>query len=151
MWNDPKVIEWATLLLDSFRRWTGEDFMVRGNDPNNDAEQLFTSVFEVVSHGIEPDPILNYGNGAALHLWEMDWSTFISTPSRETAEEGDRAERDAVLGHVRVHGYLRGYKGVRITSSRRRFQIEDGTIWNVLDHDGQRVGQAALLSFWRYL
>jgi len=50
------------------------------------AGQVFEAPFVVVSHGTEADPILNYGNRAALILWEMSWQELIHTPSRLTAE-----------------------------------------------------------------
>ena len=34
---------------------------------------MFRVPFTVASHGMEPDPVLNYGNQVALDLWEMSW------------------------------------------------------------------------------
>lgn len=150
MWNDPLTIEWATLLIDSFQHWTGEDLIVRVN-PSTDAHKLFTLVIEVVSHGIGPVPILNYGNRAALRLWKTDWTQFTQLPSRMTAEPPDQAERERMLDEVSRNGFIRGYHGVRITAQGRRFQIQDATVWNVLDRGGQKVGQAAMLNNWKFL
>jgi hypothetical protein len=40
--------------------------------PSDVAQFLFEAPFVVVSHGIEANPILNYGNKKALTLWELD-------------------------------------------------------------------------------
>ena len=47
------------------------------------------------------------------------------------------------LQRVARIGFATGYRGVRIAKSGRRFWIEQGTLWNVLDHAGIRIGQAA--------
>ena len=85
-WADPAIIRWNQLLLDSFRRWLGRDLIERKGSPEEQAKTLYQAPFVVVSHGMESDPILNYGNKIALDLWELDWERFIMTPSRLTAE-----------------------------------------------------------------
>lgn len=112
---------------------------------------LFEASFVVVSHGVEPDPILNYGNQTALDLWELSWDQFIKTPSRLTAEPDDRAERERMLTQARAQGYYDGYRGVRISSTGRRFRVEQALIWNVIDSSGNRIGQAATFSRWSSL
>ncbi|MBH0209299.1 MAG: MEKHLA domain-containing protein, partial [Nitrospira sp.] len=115
------------------------------------AHALFDAPFVVVSHGADPDPILNYGNRAALELWEMTWEQFTQTPSRLTAEPLNQEERAAMLGIAGRQGYFEGYRGVRISSSGRRFLVEDATVWNVLDPAGRRIGQAATFARWSML
>ncbi len=100
---------------------------------------------------MEEDPLLNYGNHVALELWEMTWEQLIMTPSRLTAEPVNRAERESMLEQARTRGYLDTYRGVRITSTGRRFLVENALIWNVVDGKGQRVGQAATFSQWTWL
>jgi MEKHLA domain-containing protein len=56
-----------------FRRWTGRELYPDGGSRENDARFLFKAPFVVVAHGVESDSILNYGNRAALILWERDW------------------------------------------------------------------------------
>lgn len=151
VWTDPAVIEWSQLLLDSFRRWTGRELLERAGDPSYQAHALFLSPFVVVSHGAEEDPLLNYGNQMALDLWELPWDQFVQTPSRLTAEPINRAEREWMLEQAKVRGYLDTYRGVRITSTGRRFLVDNVRIWNVVDGEGQRVGQAASFSQWTWL
>ena len=150
-WTDPAVIEWSQLLLNSFRRWTGRELLERAGDPLYQAHALFLSPFVVVSHGAEEDPLLNYGNQMALDLWELPWDQFVQTPSRLTAEPINRAEREWMLEQAKVRGYLDTYRGVRITSTGRRFLVDNARIWNVVDAQGQRVGQAASFAQWTWL
>ncbi len=97
---------------------------------------------------MQADPILNYGNRQALALWEMEWAQFTQTPSRLTAEHMEREERDRLLAQAKAHGYISDYKGIRISSTGRRFWIQDVIIWDVLDEQNQRCGQAATFDRW---
>lgn len=150
-WNEPRVVEWSRLLLDSYRYWIGKDLIERTADATQQARRLFEASFVVVSHGVEPDPILNYGNQTALDLWELSWGQFIKTPSRLTAEADDRAERRMMLERAKLNGYFDGYRGVRISSTGRRFLVERALIWNVIDPAGSPIGQAATFSRWSNL
>ena len=151
IWTDSAIMEWSQLLLNSFRHWTGRELLERVGDSGYQAHALFQSSFIVVSHGIEPDPLLNYGNQVALELWGLTWDQLVKTPSRLTAEPVNRAERAWMLEQARARGYLDTYRGVRITSTGRRFLVENALIWNVVDAEGQRVGQAATFAQWTWL
>jgi len=80
----------------------------------------------------------------------MDWHTFIHTPSKESAEELERAERESLLARVNQHGLIDDYSGVRVSSSGQRFRIDYATVWNLIGL-GQPAGQAALFSVWDVL
>ena len=147
-WTEPRIVEWSQLLLDSYRHWIGKDLIERTPNAKQQARLLFEASFVVVSHGAEPDPILNYGNQTALDLWELSWDQFIKTPSRLTAEPDDRAERGSMLERAKLNGYFDGYQGVRISSTGRRFLVEQALIWNVIDPAGSPIGQAATFSQW---
>lgn len=151
IWTNPVIMEWSQLLLNSFRHWTGRELLERTGDRAYQARALFLSPFVVVSHGTETDPILNYGNQVALDLWEMTWEQLVQTPSRLTAEPVNRAEREGMLEQAKVRGYLDTYRGVRISSTGRRFLVENALIWNVVDAEDQRIGQAATFSQWTWL
>jgi hypothetical protein len=151
IWTDLPIVEWSQLLLNSFRHWTGRDLFERVGDRDYQAHALFRSPFVVASHGMEEDPLLNYGNQVALELWELTWDQLVKTPSRLTAELVNRAEREWMLEQARARGYLDTYRGVRITSTGRRFLVENALIWNVMDAEGQRVGQAATFAQWTWL
>lgn len=151
IWTIPAVVEWSQLLLNSFRHWIGRELLERAGDRASQAHALFLSPFVVVSHGMEGDPLLNYGNQVALELWGMTWEDLTRTPSRLTAEPTNQAEREWMLEQAKTRGYLGTYRGVRITSTGRRFLVENALIWNVVDAEGQRVGQAARFSQWTWL
>lgn len=146
--SHPFSVAWSQLLLDSFHRWTGRELLPRGGSPEEQAQALFAAPFVVVSHGIERDPILNYGNQAALGLWEMSWAQLTSTPSRLTAEPMNQDERARMLAVAEVKGYFSGYRGIRVSSTGKRFLIEEATVWNVVDSYGARLGQAATFARW---
>ena len=151
MWTNPVIVEWTQRLLSSYRHWTGRELIERIDEPDVQAYRLFQAPFVVVSHGAETDPILNYGNQLALDLWEMTWDQLVQTPSRLTAEPINRAEREWMLEQAKTRGYLDTYRGVRITSTGRRFLVENALIWNIVDAKGQRIGQAATFSTWTFL
>ncbi|MDE2388256.1 MAG: MEKHLA domain-containing protein [Betaproteobacteria bacterium] len=150
-WIDPEMVQWCQYLLDSYAHWVKQELIERTGAPPEQAERLFNSSFVVVSHGTEDDPVLNYGNQAALDLWTMDWRQFTQTPSRLTAEPGKREERARMLEQVKKHGYTAGYSGIRITSTGQRFLAEPIVIWNIHKPDGTAIGQGATFSAWKYL
>jgi len=151
IWTNPAIVEWSQLLLNSFLHWTGRELLERVGGSDYQAHALFQSPFVVVSHGVEEDPLLNYGNQLALELWVMTWEDLTRTASRLTTEPMNRAEREWMLEQARTRGYLDTYRGVRITSTGRRFLVENALIWNVVDAAGRRVGQAATFSQWTWL
>jgi MEKHLA domain len=154
-WAQParraELIRWTERLLDSYRHWTGRELVPRVHEPETDARTVFEAPFVVVSHGTQPDPILNYGNRAALRLWETDWATLITLPSRLTAEPVNRAERERMLAQAATRGYIDDYRGVRISTTGRRFLVEKALVWNVIDRDGAVHGQAATFAAWTFL
>ena len=150
-WNEPRIVEWSQLLLDSYQRWIGHKLIERTGDATEQARRLFEVSFVVVSHGAEPDPVLNYGNQVALDLWEVSWERFTMTPSRLTAEADNLAERERMLAQARAQGFYDGYRGVRISSSGRRFVVEKAVIWTVVDVAERPLGQAATFSVWKHV
>ena len=148
IWTRPSVVAWSKQVLDSFRHWTGRDLLVRSGSIEDQAHSLFAAPFVVVSHGTEPDPILNYGNQAALDLWEMTWEKLTRTPSRHTAEPVHQDERARMLRLVEEQGFYDRYRGVRISATGRRFLVEDAIVWTVLNEREERIGQAATFSRW---
>ena len=136
------------LMLDSYRRWLGTDLISREGNAEEQARRLFEAPFVVVSHGTQPDPILNYGNRTAIVLWEMDVDQLTKTPSRMTAEPVHRDERARLLERTTRDGYVDDYSGIRISSTGRRFRIHQAIVWNLIDAQGIYAGQAATFSDW---
>lgn len=150
-WDDPWRCGHAQLLLSSFARLLGRELLPGDGSAEQRAERLFFAPFVVVSHGTEADPVLNYGNRAALDLWEMDFESFVQTPSRLTAEPVHRDERARLLARTTRDGYVDDYSGIRISRTGRRFRIERAILWNVIDADGRLHGQAATFDRWTAL
>lgn len=146
-WRNSEWVVWTQELLNSYRRFVGSDLIAREN-PERDSQQLFQVPFVVVSHGTETDPLLNYGNEAALALWQMPLARFLGTPSRQTAEPVHRDERADLLRRTREHGFIDDYSGIRITSTGVRFKIHRATVWNVVNDQNAYIGQAAAFSEW---
>jgi len=147
-WLAPQWLLHTQVLLDSFQKYLGRELITRSDDPEDEARRLFEAPFIVVSHGTQDDPVLNYGNRAALTLWEMDAATLTSMPSRLTAEPMHRDERAEMMARALRDGYVDDYQGIRISSSGKRFHISQAIIWNLVNLSGQRVGQAATFSRW---
>lgn len=145
------LIDHTQRLLSSYRRWTGRDLIPASGSPEELTRRLFNMPFVVISHGTEDDPVLNYGNQAALTLWEMSWEEFTKTPSCLTAEPMEQAERARLLSEVSKKGFMDGYRGVRISKTGRRFRVEKAIVWNLLDEQDRYRGQAATFSRWTYL
>lgn len=147
-WCRPEWVTQAGLLLSTFRRLLDRELVSREGSLLDQAERLFHAPFVVVSHGIQADPILNYGNAAALALWEMTPERFTQTPSRLTAEPMHRDERDRLLERTRRNGFVDDYSGVRISATGKRFRIERAIVWNLTDAAGNHRGQAATFGEW---
>ena len=143
--------EHAACLVRSFKHWTGRDLLPGAVAGPALAEQLFAAPFVLVSHGTEADPVLNYGNQAALTLWEMTWDELTRTPSRLTAEAPNRAERARLLEAVTRHGFIDDYSGVRISKTGHRFRIAQATVWNLLTAERRPAGQAAMFHRWEFV
>lgn len=139
------------LLLKSYFRVTGKSLIQDHCDIVALSEKIFHAPFALVSHNTLNDPLFNYGNRTALLLFEMGWREFTSLPSRKSAEAVNRDERERLLNEVREKGFSDNYTGIRISSSGRRFRIEDAVVWNVTDDEGRYQGQAASFSKWQYL
>ena len=151
IWKNAPVIAQSQSIARNLKQWTGRD-LLPGNVPAPVlAERLFHAPFVLISHGTEADPVLNYGNAAALVLWEMSWDEFTRTPSRLTAEAPDRPERARLLAAVAAHGFIDDYSGVRISKTGRRFRISSAAVWNLLTEDGRPCGQAARFDKWEFL
>ncbi len=149
--DEPLLSRWIArtqVILKSHRELLGHELIDRSGNLADDARRLFALPAVVLSHGLEADPILDYGNRAALELWEMTPEAFIQMPSRLTAEPGARAAREKALAETRSQGYSTGYEGIRISVTGKRFYIQDATIWNLLDAEGRPAGQAATFSRW---
>ena len=153
IWQQKTVIAQTQLITRSLKHWTKLNLLAESKTDvaAELGEKVFHAPFVLVSHGTQADPVLNYGNAAALALWEMSWDELTRTPSRLTAEAPNREECARLLTAVTANGFIDDYSGVRISKTGRRFRIAQATVWNLLDKRGNYSGQAAMFSRWELL
>ena len=151
IWKTASVVAQTRVIARSLKHWTGRELLPGNFSPAELAEKIFHAPFVLVSHGTEADPVLNYGNAAALALWEMSWAELTRTPSRLTAEAPNREERARLLAAVTQHGFIDDYSGIRISKTGRRFKIFRATVWNLISETGRPGGQAAMFAQWELL
>ena len=132
------------VIAQSYQRLTGEPLATPPGD-------LWSAPRVILAHGIEDPPLFFYGNRLALDLFAMSVGDFIGMPSHKSAEPALREERAAMLGKLAARDVVDDYSGVRISADGRRFRIGQATIWNLLDEDGTRHGQAATFTEWEWL
>ncbi len=142
------LVQHSQHLLNSFKQFTHKDLIDRTASPEVQAHNLFYAKCVVVSHNTDKDPIFNYGNQAALDLWDFDWTQFTALPSRLSAEPLAQVHRDRLFQEVKNQGYIANYRSVRITRTGKRFWVENATIWTVSDDTGTIIGQAATFLKW---
>ncbi len=140
-YDAPDCLTRIALIASSFARLVGRPLVASGGD-------IVTALWEtpqaIVAHGNEADPIFFFGNRAALRAFESSVEDFTRMPSRLSAEAPLRGERQALLDRVSRHGFIDDYAGMRVTATGRRFRIEKAVVWNLIDGDRVRRGQAAM-------
>ena len=146
--NNDFYIKHAQLLCSSYTHWTNQSLLNKDNNPDKLIQDLYKAPFAIVSHGIEEDPVFNFGNKVALELFELDCEQFIQLPSRNSVEMTNRDQRDELMQRVSHDGHMIDYSGVRISSTGKRFKIEGATIWNIIDEREHYYGQAAMFTNW---
>ncbi len=152
-WQRKAVIEHSELILFSYRYWTGKNLLEINGTPEEIARALFEASFAVLSHGMEEDPVYNYGNLKVMKLWERDWELLTRTPSRYSAEpkEEQQQERYNLLHRTQQKGYLNNIECVRLSKSGQRILLSNLEVWDLVDRKGDRHGQAATFDRWKYL
>ncbi len=148
IWLRSDVQAQSHLMIQSFKHLLGRDLISSSGNATQDAAALFNAPFAVLSHGIESDPVLNYGNQIALDLWEINFVDFTRMPSRLTAEPMLRDERQRLMELAARKGFIDDYAGVRISASGKRFRISNVILWSLTNEDGTRLGQAAMFDIW---
>jgi hypothetical protein len=151
IWQQEAIINWSQIILNSYQKLLRKDLIERTGDKLNQAKNLFYAPVIVYSHNTDSDPLYNYGNELGLKLWEMNWQELITTPSRTTTQPLEREERARLLAKTTSQGYITDYQGIRISKRGTKYQIENVTVWNLTDDDGQYCGQAATFSQWKVI
>lgn len=151
-----KIDDWIVKhiqLLNENYRMKFEKYLIAPNESSaiETVQKIESGNFALVSHGIQEDPIFNYGNKKALELFEMEFNDFIKLPSRKSAEPVHRDERAALLKEVTENGCINNYSGIRVSSTGKRFEIKNAKVFNLVDGHGAKYGQAAYFDEWQYL
>lgn len=145
------IVQHSLLLTDSFRKATGQTLIAGDFTSQELANTLYQAPFVLLSHGTQADPIFNYANKTAQHLWEMPLSDFTQLPSRLSAEPIAVAERQAMLNEAKQKGYISNYNGVRVSRTGKRFIIKNAILWNIYNAADTYQGQAATFKEWEFL
>ena len=130
-------------IAQSHARLLGKPLVTSAVDP---VLALWEDPRPILAHGTEADPVFFFGNRAALTAFECDVDTFVTMPSRLSAEAPLREERQALLDRVRRNGFIDDYAGMRISARGRRFPIRDALVFELSDPTGARAGQAAVFA-----
>jgi hypothetical protein len=140
----PYDLPFVAHLLASHLALTGRPLVATELPVPDAARWLYEEAdFAVLAHDTSDDPCFVYANRVAQRCFERSWAELLGMPSRLSAEAPAQSERAATLARVAATGFVADYRGVRIAKSGRRFWIEQGTLWNVVDPIGVRLGQAA--------
>ncbi len=138
---ETSLIEFCNHLLASYEKFSGEKLL--SENTADSIEKLYRADFILLAHKISNDPIFCFANQEAQKLWEMDWDEFTKTPSRLSAPENARSERQSLLDAASQKNIISGGNGIRVSKSGRLFHIKNVTLWNIFDADNQLIGQAA--------
>lgn len=139
----------ADLIASNYKKFTGKALLEDNDTPS--IQELFTAPLIILSHGVEDDPLFNFSSQRGLDLFDYDFEDFILLPSRKSAEMVEREERDSLFKEVEERGFITNYRGIRVTSTGKRFYIENALIWNLTDRQGRYYGQAAAFSKYTFL
>ncbi|GIL43019.1 hypothetical protein Vafri_826 [Volvox africanus] len=148
-YDTPEARMLAFQMCDSYWRLT-KKYLMEGADFNRLPSELFRAPFALLAHnrfqeGVT-DPIYIYGNRAALEVFETTWDELLQTPSRKSAADDPNAQKDrnGLLDKAAETGVVSGFEVWRVSKSGRRFKIKDGTLFNIMDREGNKLGQAAV-------
>lgn len=104
--------------------------------------------FGLLAHDLSADPVFIYSNHVAQHCFGYTWEEFIGMPSRLSAAPDSQPERYSFVEPVSLNGFADGYRGRRVRKDGSHFWIENVTMWDLVDGDGTRHGQAAVFRGW---
>jgi len=99
--------------------------------------------YAIASH--DTNSVFNYANEVSLQLFKTNWDEMIGAHSSVSASKSLQSDRNKMLKRVVREGYVDNYKGNRMTFDGSFFQINDATIWNIVDSKNNSQGQAVLI------
>ncbi len=145
------LVEHTELIRHSYQHWLLTELLTDCKSELDFAKRLFKAEFAIVTHNTLVDPNFNYANQKALDLFEFSWQDFTCLPSKHSAEPVNQNERERLLTLVTKNGYIDHYEGIRLSSTGKRFVIENAVVWNLIDKHQVYRGQAACFKQWRFL
>lgn len=145
------LAEYVDLLVNSLRKLKGDSLTDSSLSMKEQAKQVFEAPYVLVAHNATADPVFQYSNKMGLALFEMSWDEFTSLHSKYSAEPQNRNEREILLNEVSLKGYTDNYSGVRVSKTGKRFEIKAATVWNIIDSNNIKRGQAAMFKIYTYL
>ena len=136
-----KIKKFLEFAEQSFNNYTDKLLPL---EKNRDLISSFDEcLFPIASH--DANGFFNYLNKAALSLFKVTKDQVIGRSTTMTAPKSEQKQRNELLNQVNSHGFIDNYKGIRVTSDGELFQIEDATIWNVVDKNSHKMGQAVII------
>jgi len=102
--------------------------------------------YSILAHNADKDPHFIYANQYALTCFKYTEEEMLALPSRLSAGEQDREERQKLLDTVTKKGIAYNYEGPRVDKNGNTFNIYDGIVWQLRFDDGTIWGQGAI--FW---
>jgi len=145
------LAEYVCLIIKSLKKFKGIDLTDSSLSIKEQAKQVFEAPYVLLAHNATTDPIFQYSNKKGLELFEMSWDEFTRLHSKYSAEPQNRRERELLLNDVLLKGYADNYSGVRISKTGRKFKINAATVWNIMDENNEKKGQAALFRDYTYI
>lgn len=145
------LAEYVYLIIKSLKKFKGIELTDSSLNIKEQAQQVFEAPYVLVAHNASTDPIFQYSNKKGLELFEMSWDEFTRLHSKYSAEPQNRRERELLLNDVLLKGYTDNYSGVRISKTGRKFKISAATVWNIMDENNEKKGQAALFRDYTYI
>ena len=136
-----KISKFLEFAQQSFNKHTNKLLPL---DKNRDLISSFDEcLLPIASH--DTNGFFNYLNKSALSLFKVTKDQVIGRSTTMTAPKSEQKQRNELLNQVNSHGFIDNYKGIRVTSDGELFQIEDATIWNVVDKNSHKMGQAVII------
>lgn len=149
--KDQSTVILSYIINESYKRFFDKSLVEDLSNPEFLSESLYKSPMVILAHSNTEDPIFIYANQTAQDLWGYSWQEFMNLPSRLSAEQDMRAERQQFLDEVASKGFSSNYSGIRVDKSGRRFSIKNTKLWNLYGEDNRKLGQAACFDSWEYL
>lgn len=131
---------------DSFREFSGEDLYAPPILQTPYKWLHEEAPYSILAHNISEDPHFIYANKYALSCFKYKPVEILSLPSRLSATDLDRPERERLLKLVTRDGIAYNYTGPRVDKYGKSFTIYDGVVWQLRNRQGKIWGKAAL--FW---